>query len=132
MGFDCEVFWQTVSTYAARNSLCPYKVFGKLMRDHEEILASSMEPCAKSQRWWDVVEYLKLGRLTEAIAVLEIEGEDDFDWAGVGKTLSEQPSLARCFDGLPRPASRAQLIQHLGSLSVPFVLVRTHQNMLLT
>merc|ERR1712048_458364 len=51
--FDCEVFWQTVSTYASRNSLCPYKVYGKLIDDYAEML-TSIGPGDSCERWWDV------------------------------------------------------------------------------
>merc|ERR1712232_1475755 len=88
-----------------------------------------------TQRWWDVENSLRRGLLTEAIAVLEAEGDEDAegtDWASVHVEMwEEQPDLARRVkDSLKRPASRGDLIQLLGSLMEPFTLVKTDLNTL--
>jgi hypothetical protein len=141
--FDCEVLWNTFSTYAVQNSLDPYKVFNQFVEHYAFSLSyglfssrpsplwESPEPDF-SQRWWIVEEYLQNGRISEAIGVLEGVKEDDTDWARIFHHLfRKQPCLAwRLKSELPKPASRDSLIQLLGCLSKPVTLISTDLNSL--
>lgn len=145
--FDCTVLWDTLSTYAAGNHLDPYQILHNILKYH--VYAPAMdsqctwldhyrnpEGPSLQQSWWDVVGALGRGDSTEAVAVLEAEGGEDtsdIDWADVVDSLSiSQPDLARRIEiSLKRPASRVALIVLIGSLSLPFTLVRTSLNGLL-
>merc|ERR1711879_216014 len=85
---------------------------------------------------WEGLEfYLKKGELMEAVAVLEgvTMNERNANWLNIVNNLStQQPELARRLmatgEELP---SRDSLLRILGSLSVPFTLVRSELNGLL-
>merc|ERR1712217_913568 len=117
-----------IAKYAVQNSLRPYDVFDAFVKDYRLCLSyERVQPCL-SRRWYDVEEYLRAGRLTEAINLLEADVGDgkEIDWSTIVQGLSSsQPSLADALKlSLTRPASRESLIQALGSLSRPFVLVK--------
>lgn len=124
--FDCTVLWETVSEYAVKNRLDPHHLLRSLMADH---LYTPLY-----DRRSDVEFYLQGGRLMEACAALDAfsadDGDIDIDWAYIAESLAtDQPKLAeRLKLSLPRPASRRDLIQVLGSLAEPFALVRTQLN----
>merc|ERR1712194_579940 len=86
-------------------------------------------------RWRDVQWCLQRGKISEAIAALEIEGEEDrksTDWTQMAEQFkSQQPALAACIDLLWRPSTRNDLIEFLGSLAQPLVIIGTEQNGLL-
>lgn len=143
--FDCSVLWNTVLTYATQNSLCPDRVLRSIIDSHVYIPGDypgycwdeyKWVPPTLSQRWSDVEYYLQNGMLTEAIAGLEANGEDDAedtDWSRIAQAVAPyQKNLAqRLRSELKGPASRADLIQALGSLSRPFTLIKTSLNGLL-
>lgn len=130
--FDCTVLWNTVSSYAEKNSVDPYDCLRNVMQ-------SSLWGTRESRAIWpDVWFYLKQGRLMEAMAALDTDGQDDdvrldVDARGLLESLSsQQPDLARRLTiSLPRQASRADLIKVLGSLSKPFTLMKSELNALL-
>mmetsp|Transcript_109827 Transcript_109827/g.309679 ORF Transcript_109827/g.309679 Transcript_109827/m.309679 type:complete len:524 (-) Transcript_109827:55-1626(-) len=143
--FDCTVLWDTVSTYAARNHLDPYKILEGVIDYHvydpsyhdgwwdAQVESGGRVGPSASRRWWDVEWSLKRGNLMEAIAALEADGEADgegTDWADIVKGLTAgQPKLVqRLRIALRRPASRSALVQILGRLADPFTLLRTDLN----
>mmetsp|Transcript_79192 Transcript_79192/g.220156 ORF Transcript_79192/g.220156 Transcript_79192/m.220156 type:complete len:470 (-) Transcript_79192:37-1446(-) len=144
--FDCTVLWDTLSTYAAKNQVDPDEVLGSILKNHVYTPSGgswteggwenfSWIVPSSSQRWLDVQWALQRGRLMEATCALEVVGEDDaagLDWANIARGIAaEQPSLAqRLTLALPRPASRGNLVQLLGSLWEPFTLVKTDLNCL--
>lgn len=139
--FDCTVLWDTISSYARKNDVDAYTILDKFIKYHvyspsaENWDYTAWKPPTRKQRWDDVEEFLKVGKFMEAIAALELEGEDDAkdtDWADIVKNLAaSQPQVAqRLKIYLHRPASRASLIQALGSLSDPFTLVGNELNLL--
>jgi len=133
--FDCEIFWQTICTYAQQNNMPSKDIWAKMAKDMSSVLVEDNP--TTNQRMWCLEGSLGEGRLAEAIVILEGEGEvvdgreveDRTDWANVIPYLKEgQPCLAKSLAALSRPVSREKLITHLGSLSKPFVLVRCYQN----
>merc|ERR1712048_691294 len=82
--FDCSVLRNTLFTYAVQNSLNPSDVLHKVLTRHIYTPSNAglwgqnyadyiwKEPTF-SQRWWDVEWSLQRGKLTEAIAALEVE-----------------------------------------------------------
>eukprot|EP00928_Gymnodinium_smaydae_P029776 TRINITY_DN22330_c0_g1_i1.p1 TRINITY_DN22330_c0_g1~~TRINITY_DN22330_c0_g1_i1.p1 ORF type:complete len:494 (+),score=121.25 TRINITY_DN22330_c0_g1_i1:85-1566(+) len=152
--FDCSVLWDTLETYGRQNSVDPYQILRNLFRHH--VFGPSSQawgrnyseyiwtPTTAKQRWWDAAWTLNRGRLTEALAILEAEGDEDSegtDWVSIADFLDEQPGLAwRIRWSLRRPARRTELVQLLGQLSAggpakaqaencgPFTLLRTEMN----
>lgn len=127
--FDCSVLWDTLSSYAAQNELDPYGVLDKVLRFH--VFSDTL---AEVDRWQYTGWYLRRGDLTQAIAVLESDGDDPegTDWVGIAGDIAEvQPRLAeRVMSSLQSPASRFDFIQFLGSLSEPLTLISTNHNSL--
>lgn len=137
--WDSTVLWDTISSYARNNELDADKVLKEFIKYHvycpesENWREFAWRPPTKKQRIEDVVEFLKKGKLMEAIAALEAEGEEeneDTDWSSIVQNLHQaQPMLAqRLKICLHQPASRSTLIQALGSLSDPFTLIGTDLN----
>merc|ERR1711865_1059214 len=107
--YDSEVLWNTLSSYAAQNSMDPYKVLDAFVQDYANSLSGEFSNGGWDQytkirptlwqRWRDVEDYLKTGRLTEAIAVLEAEGDPDLEetnWANLAKGIhTVQPAMAQ-------------------------------------
>lgn len=140
--FDCTVLWDTIATYAAKNEMDPYKIVDWFVKSHvyspsDASWEYTWTPPTRKQRWDDVQEFLRSGKLCEAIAALEVEGEADeegTDWADIvhKKVLEEaQPHMVKRLKiYLHRPASRADLIQVLGSLSDPFTYMGNELDLL--
>merc|ERR1712196_459630 len=128
--FDCTVLWKTVSFYAARNAVDPYTVLDSITRNHLYGFHSD-----GFGNWADVKFYLNQGRIMEAAAALDKRGvnEDvDLDWNSIASHITQQPGIAeRLRAGLPQKASRADMLQVIGSLTKPFTLVRSEVNGLL-
>lgn len=128
--FDCTVLWKTVSFYAARNSVDPYTVLDSITTNHLYGFHSD-----GFGNWADVKFYLNQGRIMEAAAALDKRGineEVDLDWNSIASHITQQPGIAeRLRVGLPREASRADMLQVIGSLTKPFTLVRSELNGLL-
>ena len=59
-----------------------------------------------------------------------VREDPECDWSDIaGSIWKEQPALAhRLRKSLPRPASREDVVDVLGSLAEPFTLVRTGLN----
>jgi len=128
--FDCTVLWNTVSSYAEKNSRDPYEMLDSVLRNSLYDTRQSFAP------WGDVGYYLNNGRLTEAMSTLDSHGaedESDIDVSNLVDSLSaQQPALAdRLTASLPRRASCADIIKLVGSLSNPFTLVKSELNGLL-
>jgi hypothetical protein len=141
--FDCTVLWDTLSSYAKKNSREPIDIVKKIIQHHVytprqknwdgDYTTWKWRPPNAWQRYWDVDLSLRRGNLMEAIAILEAEGEEDpegTDWRRLARGIaSDQKNLAtRMRLGLYRPAKREALVTLLGQLSDPFTLLRTDLN----
>lgn len=138
--FDCTVLWDTISSHALKNEQDPYRMLGLFVKFHvyspsDESWSYTWKPPTRKQRWTDVREFIRTGRLTEAIAALEAEGEEDApdtDWADIVHAIDDlQPHLYKRLKlVLHRPCKRSDLITALGSLSDPFVFLGNELDLL--
>lgn len=138
--FDCTVLWDTISSYAEKHERDAYEVLDLFVKFHvyspsDDSLAYTWAPPTRKQRWDDVKEFLRTGKLSEAIAALQSEGEEDAegtDWADITEGLSdEQPHVVKRLQlFLHRPARRDALVRALGSLSDPFTFMGSELSLL--
>jgi hypothetical protein len=127
-GFDCTVLWDTVRHYSSRNAMDPHEVLRGLVKEHLYVNQSE-NGCGL---WHDVKHYVNVGRLMEAAGALTHPSataeEESWDWASIAECIPQQPDIAERLRGLPRPASRADVLRVIGGLARPFTLVRSEMN----
>merc|ERR1712232_1137631 len=126
----------TLSAYAERNRVDACEVLRQVIKDFVYTPSpKDFLPYWECASWTveDVAWALSRGRLTEALAALELDVDGDRDAMDLANFASyiewSQPSLAqRMKHDLKRPVSPSMLMHFLGTLSKPFTRVRSHWN----